>query len=80
VKGALKVSDFVRLTASSVQATDQQDLSEIVVNRRYISHLLRWHNYTTVHFGNGDRAINVRESPAEILSRESWRLTAERSG
>jgi len=62
------MSDFVRLTASATQATDQHEISEIVVNRHFISHLFRRPDYTEVHFANGDRGINVRESPAEILS------------
>jgi len=65
------LSDFVRLTASPTQATDQHDISEIVVNRQFISHLFRRSDHTEVHFGNGDRSINVRESPAEILSMPS---------
>jgi len=62
------MSGFVRLTAAATQATDQHDISEIVVNRHFISHLFRRSDYTEVHFANGDRGINVRESPAEILS------------
>jgi len=79
-KADYRVSDFVRLRAASTKATDQQDLGEIVVNRHYISHLLWRYDHTEVHFGNGDRTINVRESPAKILTMEPWRITAERSG
>ena len=66
------MSDFVRLTPASTQATDQHDVREIVVNRQYISHLFQRHAYTEVHFGNGDDTTNVRESPTEILRMESW--------
>jgi hypothetical protein len=71
--------NFVRLTVSDVQSTDQHDVREIVVNRHYISHLIRRYEHTVVHFGNGDRPINVRESPAEILTMELWRLAQRRA-
>ncbi len=65
------MSDFVRLTPSPTQATDQHDVSEIVVNRPFISHLFWRFDHTEVHFANGDRGINVRESPTDILSMPS---------
>jgi hypothetical protein len=71
--------NFVRLTVSDVQSTDQHDVREIVVNRHYISHLIRRYEHTVVHFGNGDRPINVRESPAEILTMEFVEAGAETS-
>jgi hypothetical protein len=63
-----------------MEATDQQDLGEIVVNRHYVAHLLLRNDHTEIHFGNGDHTINVRESPSEILIMDSWAPTADRSG
>lgn len=55
-----------------MQAEDQYDVREIVVDRQYISHLFEQHHYIEVHLGNSDNTINVRESPTEILRMESW--------
>ncbi len=43
------MSDFVRLTLSPTQAIDQHDIREVVVNRQYISHLVRRSDDTVVH-------------------------------
>ncbi len=73
------MSDFVRLTLSDIQAMDDQDIRDIVVNRRYISHLVRRYDYTVIHFANGDRTVNVRESPTDILSIAPLRSASDTS-
>jgi hypothetical protein len=65
------VNDVVRLIASPTQATDQHDITEIIVNRHFIAHMFWRSDHTEVHFANGDRGIRMRESPAEILSMPS---------
>jgi hypothetical protein len=74
------MSNFVRLTPSGTQATDRHDIRDLVVNRQYISHLVRRSDYTVVHFANGDRTVNVQESPTDILFMPTLRATAENDG
>jgi CheY-like chemotaxis protein len=61
------MSDSVRLRVSPTQSTDLGEVDELVVNRQYISHLVRRRDYTVVHFANGSRTVNVWESPTDIL-------------
>jgi len=61
------MSDFVRLRVSAIQSIDEGEIDELVVNRQYISHLVRRRDYTVVHFANGNRTVNVCESPTDIL-------------
>ena len=62
------MTDFVRLKVSPTQSIYETEIDDLVVNREYISHLVRRDNYTEVHFANGNHTVNVEESPTDILS------------